>query len=217
MKLSTIIELAREGELKSLSPKDKTDEVVIGYINLAIVALYSRFLLETKEAIITLQDGVGLYRLDGTDANVTVNGAAVPDDDVIRILAAYNEAGEVGINDVEDVYGIFTPTYDVVQVPSAVTGNYMSIIYKANPAWIDYTTGDDTALINVRLPKALLEPLLHYVGYRAHGSVDGNVQAENNTHLMRFEASCNRVEKLGLVPVEGLEINVATSTRSLLL
>ena len=61
MKLSTIISQARSGELKSLSSKDKTDEVIVNYINLALIALYSRFTLRTEEAIVALADGKTLY------------------------------------------------------------------------------------------------------------------------------------------------------------
>jgi len=217
MKLSLIISQARSGELKSLSIKDKTDAVIVNYVNLALVALYGRFSLSSKEAIITLQDGKGLYKLDGTDADVEVDGATISEDDVIKILNAFNEDGEVGINNEYDDYGIYTPSYDSVQIPSAVSGNYISIIYKANPVLIEYEEGvTDPTTVNVRLPMSLLEPLLHYVGYRAHGSVDGNIDSENNTHLMRYEASCNKVEQLGLVPSDSLEIDTNTSTRSLL-
>ena len=57
MLLTTILSQARSAELKPLSEKDKTDEVVIGYLNLALVALYSRFFIKTQEALIVLEKG----------------------------------------------------------------------------------------------------------------------------------------------------------------
>jgi len=54
------------------------------------------------------------------------------------------------------------------------------------------------------LPSSLLEALLHYIGYRGHGAVDGNVDAENNTHLIRFNAECENVKKLGAVTADDM-------------
>ena len=75
---------------------------------------------------------------------------------------------------------------------------YISVIYKPAPTWLVYI--DETSLTQkIPIPPQLIEPLLHYIGYRAHGSMDGNIKAENNTHYMRFVASCDRIEQLGLV------------------
>lgn len=56
MRLSKIITSARNRELRQLSAKDKTDEIIVGYINLAILALYSRFQLRTEEVVLKLKE-----------------------------------------------------------------------------------------------------------------------------------------------------------------
>ena len=48
------------------------------------------------------------------------------------------------------------------------------------------------------LPDQMIEALLHYIGYRAHGAMDANIQTESNTHYMRFEASCTKLRELGV-------------------
>jgi hypothetical protein len=55
----------------------------------------------------------------------------------------------------------------------------------------------------------MLEALLHYIGYRAHGSINGNVNQENNTHYMRFDKSCN------LLAREGYAVEVLTPERAI--
>ena len=55
---------------------------------------------------------------------------------------------------------------------------------------------------DVALPTVLLEPLLHYIGYRAHGAVNGSIQAENSTHYTRYEAACNKVLEMGGLPAD---------------
>ncbi len=206
MKLSFILDQARNGELKSLSTKDKTDEVIVGYSNLALVALYSRFQLKTEEAIITLETNPArtVYTLDSTDTAVRVNGASMPDDDVMSIIDAFDESGRhVAINDEKDPFSIYTVSYNQVQIPLVNEGTYISIIYRKNPTLVTYTeTNDVTDEKVVELPLQLLEPMLHYIGYRAHGAVDGKLNTENNTHYMRFEKSCERAQELGVLTAD---------------
>ena len=206
MKLSFILNQARNGELKSLSTKDKTDEVIVGYINLALVALYSRFQLKTEEAIITLETNPArtVYTLDSTDTAVRVNGASMPNDDVMSIIDAFDESGRhVAINDEKDPFSIYTVSYNQVQIPLVNEGTYISIIYRKNPTLVTYTeTNNVTDEKVVELPLQLLEPMLHYIGYRAHGAVDGKLNTENNTHYMRFEKSCERAQELGVLTAD---------------
>ena len=94
--------------------------------------------------------------------------------------------------------GILMVAYDKVQIPFPQVDDVISIIYGSEPnVMIDEGT-------LVPIPATLLEALLHYIGYRAHGSLDGNIQSENNTHYMRFEASCNRAKTLGVVTIDDM-------------
>lgn len=203
MKLSFILAQARSGELKSLSPKDKTDEVIVDYINLALIALYSKFQLKTEEAIIALQTNPPktLYTLDGTDSSVTVGGSPMEEDDLMSIICAYNEAGtKCPINDEKDEYSIHTVSYNQIQVPLLSTNTYISVIYRKNPKLIVHEeAGGETVDKQVEIPMQLLEPMLHYIGYRAHGSLDGSLTTENNSHYMRYKASCEECLKMGVL------------------
>jgi len=206
MKLSFILDQARNGELKSLSTKDKTDEVIVGYINLALVAIYSRFQLKTEEAIITLQTDPArtIYTLGSTDSAVRVNGLPMPDDDMMSIVDAFDEDGNhITVNDEKDPYSVYTISYNKLQVPLLNDNTYLSVIYRKNPDLVVFTkTGEVTDEKNVDVPLQLLEPMLHYIGYRAHGAVDGKLNTENNTHYMRFEKSCDRAKELGIITAD---------------
>jgi hypothetical protein len=196
---SIVLGMAREGELKQLSSKDKNQDVVIGFINLALVALYSRFTIKTQEIILALGGDNTEFKLDGTDSRVTVGNVVynpAVHGGVMSILGAYEEDGSsISLNNEKDPFSVFTPSYDTVQVPVNTTGQYISIVFKCNPKFITVTDSVSDPIIPI--PLVLLEPLLHYIGYRAHGSVDGNINTENNTHYMRYEASCQAIERLG--------------------
>ena len=207
MKLSFILSQARSGELAALSKVDKTDEKIIEYINLGLIALYTRFQLVTEEAIISLHatPAKTIYTLDSTDPDVRVNGAAMPADDCMVILEAYGEGGSrIPINDDTNPLSLFTVAYNKLQIPLLEDNTYISIIYKKNPTMVQFVDAGQGAATeaDVALPTVLLEPLLHYIGYRAHGSVNGSIQAENSTHYTRYEASCSKVLEMGGLPVD---------------
>jgi hypothetical protein len=200
MKLSTIINQARSGELKGLSVESITDSDIVNYINLAMSVLYARFPLKTNEAVLTLHDNKTIYLLDGTDEDVLSAGEAIKEDSVLELVQAFDEAGEIPLDDQFDNKSIFTTGYNQVQIPYPQDGAFVGLVYIESPDLISPTYVDGKAEdCSVPLPVSLLEPLLHYVGYRAHGSRNGNVDGENNTHLMRYEASCRRIEDQGLI------------------
>jgi len=207
MKLSLVLNQLRHGGLRQVTEDDKTDAVVVNHINMAILKLYGRFPLEMKEAIITLRDDKVLYTLASTDTDVLVDGAPVVDETVGPILNVFNEAGEVDINNEYNDFSVFTPTYNTIQIPTATTGNYISVLYRANPEWIVFTDGDDSSLIDIKLPMVLLEPLLYYTSYLVHSSQISGLDTEGHSYYMKYEASCKRLENEGLLSTDSSEIN----------
>ena len=201
MTAQDVINLAKNAELRQLAIKD--DELaVLGYLNLGLLELYKRFPLEEAEAIITLKDGKTTYRLDGTDADVSMEAGK----DLLVIAGAYttikdgNEVKVVPmtINDEDDAAGIDTPSFNTVEVPAVATGALISIIYRVAPKFLTALT--DTAPV----PPQLLEALLNYIGYRGHGSINGELKTENQSHYVRFENSCKRVILDGLLTTDDL-------------
>jgi hypothetical protein len=190
MRVDDLIQLAQNSELRTLAVA-QDEKIIIGYINLGLVELYKRFPVETKEVMITLEGDSEIYILP---------------EDCMYLIAAYGEipeyssmiVNELPINEENNPLSINTVAWNKIQVPASIEGQMISLIYAASPELIRYD--EETGAHNyqdIPLPASLLEALLHYIGYRAHAAVDGNIQAENNTHYTRFEASCSRVESLG--------------------
>ena len=204
MRLSNVLKLAKTTSLKQVSTKDKTDEVVIGYINLALEDLYSKFLLKTEEIIIALQDGKTTYLLDGTDSDVTVGGNVMDLDDVISLVEAYDENGPIGINDDTNPLSVYTSSYDELQIPAVEDGAYVSIIYKKAPEEVAYVdSGDGSATDqNIPLPRGLRAALLAYIKYAAlDSSSDVQVSAANEA---KYERACKKAEEDGVIPQDAL-------------
>jgi hypothetical protein len=189
MTVGDIVTQLKYGELRSIAIKDD-NEAIVSYINLSLIVLYGRFNLLTSEYIIDLQDNITEYVMPADYVNIEV--------------ATLEDGTNLPINDEVTFNGVNQVSYNTIQYPNPVTGTTLSVIYSASPASITYDSTDASTIAAslaqvVPLPSSLVEPLLHYVGYRAHGSMDGNIKAENNTHYMRYEASCKRIDNLGLV------------------
>lgn len=191
MIVQDLINLAKAGELQQVAVKDDT-ATVVSFINLGLTELYKRFQLKTNEHIITLQTGVTIYDMPT---------------DFLNLIAAYDEVpvpslgfdtgvtmAPIPINEENNPLSINTVSYNQIQVPVISNGAYISIIYAAKPNVVTV----DNLSAELDIPDGLIEPLLHYVGYRGHGAINGNIQTEANTHYMRFEASCKKARELGV-------------------
>jgi len=189
MLISEVIETAQAVELKQL-PMVADEAEIIRYINLGLLELYKRFSLKTEDAIITLQDNVSTYTLDGVDENVVMSST----DALLTILEVYDGDDEqLTVNKYNDATGVMTPSYNVIKVPTVVQDAILTVHYRAAPPFVVL------AAETLRLPPQLLEALLHYVGYKGHSSIKGGIKDENNTHYIRFDASCKRAIAEGLI------------------
>jgi hypothetical protein len=206
MTVDSLIEMAVNSELRGIAVSDDT-ETIINYINLGLIELYKRFPIETKELLLTLEGDSEIYILP---------------EDCMYIVAAYGEVdeqsdqkvNELPINEEHHPLSINTVAWNKIQVPSAIEGNIISIIYAASPELIRYD--EETGAHNyqdVPIPASMIEALLHYVGYRAHAAVNGSIQAEHTTHYTRFEASCARIEGLGVFTRDDLNMDNRISMR----
>lgn len=179
MDVSFIIEQARSGELAALSPNNKTDEIVIRYLNLGLIELYKRFNVDVKAEVIKTSTVTPFYTLRNKDINLIL-GCLTSDGLELK--------KQQFIGDMDYDIKMVTTTSFLCTAP---TDTELLFIYRASPELVTAST------VDINLPYVMLEALLHYIGYRAHGSLDGSIQAESNTHYIRFEKSCTLLRNEG--------------------
>ena len=204
MTVQQIIDMAKAGELKNLVLDTDT---ILAALNLGIIELYKRFPLRVEEAIVSLDGSKQYYKMDGTDPDVDMP----TDAPYMWIVSAYGEVptdsgvsvNELPINDEDNPLSINTVNWYTIQIPMSIDNETISLIYVAAPALLTIADLSKT----LPIPPQLYEALLHYVGYRAHGALDGNIQAENSTHYQRFEASCQRAKESGMYTTDSMEMN----------
>ena len=200
MIVGDVLDLAKASELQTLAVR-KDDKSILGYINLGLLELYKRFPIETKEVILELESGTSEYILPSDCMYLVSAYSEVPEDSELPYI-------ELPINEEDHPLSVNTVSWNKVQVPQAVDGAYISLIYVASPEMIRYDEVSESHLMqDIPIPPQMIEALLHYVGYRAHAATDGDIEAENTTHYTRFEASCARIEKSGLFTSDDLNMN----------
>lgn len=187
MIVQDVVDLAKYSEAAGTAIKDNKEAIVL-FLNAGMLELHKRFLLKTKEHIVALQTGVTLYDLPL---------------DFLYAVEAYGDVSEttmdgflphIPINDEDEPFSIFFPNHKQVQIPLVEAGDYVSIIYAAKP--VSYTVDDLGEELD--LPDTLIEPLLHYIGYKAHLGIRSGPQDTTNTHYIRFDNSCKQARELGV-------------------
>ena len=201
MTVRQVIDLAGTSELNGLMIASK-DEVVLGFINLGVLELYKRFALRNEEYIIELVDGVDIYTMP---ANYMWAVAAYGEVD-IRSTEIVNQ---LPINEEDNPLSVNSVGWNKLQVPVAVGGAYISIIYVAGPD--TYTM--DHLDAEVDLPPQMMEALLAYVGYKGNSTIDSGVQTEDNAWYIRFENSCNKVREYAMITSDDMYMSKRLSTR----
>ncbi len=212
MRLSTIFQQLALGELNQLGILEEDGITVrpdkypllISQINLALTVLFTRFPLIEKIVTIRQIDSVTDYSLTlahadtatGTELKYIVDTAEIPfTEDIIHLFGAYDELGaEVPLNDLEDETSWYTPSYNTVQIPTPVSGNFSLFTYRASHPVLDVTLLNPEA-VEVYLPDILLPALLAYIASRIHATRTEELSvAVSARYLSQYNGFCTEIE-----------------------
>ena len=216
MKLEKLLKDLAYGELRNLSmATDVLGEIqererpsVVLAIEDALLRLHSRFILRTKNVLIRMHSHITYYHFlkRFAESQYPDAGEEFPyimdlgkeqfEEDVIKVLGAYTSSGvELPLNDGDQLFSIFTPETNMVQIPSPQGGAALSISYQARHVPI---TGELDQEITV--PDVLVYALRCFVAYRVYTSI-GTAEATNKgqEHLMNYETQCQEAIDRDLV------------------
>lgn len=215
MLLSTIYTHLAYGELKQLPVSDAgalkvaSYPEVISFINLALIDLHTKFNILEKSIILLPYDHITQYELsydfaltNPADPGETYRYIRDTDndpftDDILKITAVVDEDGtNVPLNDATSTYSVFTPAHNILEVPSPEEISELGIMYRAYPVEIPIDDVSPTTY-EVDIGRNFLQPLLAFVGYRAHLSLpkgDGILSAAS---FNRYKAICKEIRDNG--------------------
>ena len=185
---------------------------LVANINLALTALHTRFYLKTKEVIVQQYEQIQTYTLHSRYAESNTESLEpikyIKDsiyqpfiDDVLKIEQVFDEGGvEVKLNDENDYFSVFTPSFNTIQIPYNHPDNSIAVVYRANHEKLVITNDFHPSKIEVDIAWSYLEPLLFYVAHRYFvvNGLQGSGQDSVN-FLNKYNASCNKLDQNGLI------------------
>ena len=182
-------------------------EQVVSYVNLGLKEIYKRFFLRSREIDIQSYEQLTEYKLhsDFAQSNVAslepikyiLDTVAEPfQDDILKIEEVYDEEGtKLSLNDITDEDSVYTPAYNIIQIPNPNDNWTFSVQYRACHPKLSTSLTTDPSTVEVELPNSLHAALLQYVGYRAFLRIDPE---KSVNYWQQFERSCEHVDRLGL-------------------
>jgi hypothetical protein len=220
MNVSQFLERLSYGPLSNLSISNEGDGTIIetkqpalvGYLNEALLHLFTRFDLLEKEIILEQVEGRSRYPLNSAYAVSTaadnplnphyiIDTIAIPfTDDLLKILSVW-KAGtcdpiRLPLNDDNSDDSLFTPKSDLLQVPKPIAGEPLYLIYQARHPVLSHTDLNTT----IDLPVVFEEALLSYVAHKVYFYMNGQEHARKAAeHLATYESICNEVKEYDLV------------------
>jgi len=178
-------------------------DTLIGFLNLANIQIHKKFSLIQKE-----------YVLEGISHNKTF---PIPIDFMYPINAAFEDGVEVPINNervnivdsVDNQVSVLFPSpfTALVKGTDELGRTDISIVYVATPKKL--TSANDF----IDISDIYTEALLYYMAFKAFSSVDGSMQATNNTYYLRFVESCKNIVTDGLSSIDNLDSNIKLDER----
>ena len=98
------------------------------------------------------------------------------------------------VSDVDTAVSILIPEPFVAKIKGTDSESRSRIIlvYAAAPAQASAASN------KLKISEVYTEALLNYAAYKAHGSISGGMEDENNTYYLRYEASCKQIVTSGM-------------------
>lgn len=219
------------GELSGLSigtdgsgsvPDDR-QEKIISYANDGLTRLHSEFILIENSLIIGLRSGITNYHLTydhaqsnpnpktGTAQYILDGGPHPFQDDLLRILSAYNMSGcRYPLNEEGNKYSLYTPQPKVLQISFPGTGGLIQVLYQARHPLL---TADDLAT-EINLPDQLHEALKAFIAHKVFSHMNGqDNSAKAQEHLNNFQSICKDISSNDLVSQSISNVNCKLEDR----
>jgi hypothetical protein len=173
-----------------------------------LIQLYQRFLVKEKILFLQAQEGKSFYRIHPdyafTNTGVTdgphyiIDNANAPfTGDFHRFLDIADEIGNrYTLNSEMSEYSLFTPEYDLLQIPRPIVGALYAVEYQAlHPTLVP----DDTTQ-TIELPPNLVRPLRYYAASMVYGSMNTQENtAKGIEYFNKYEELCVRLEQTDLL------------------
>lgn len=165
---------------------EKDAKKIIALMNEALLRLYTKYILKEEAIFVELQANKTTYIL--TSDHIS-QGFDCPDhpgqpdynkyirpmagkpfcDDIIKILTVTLPNGnQLPLNNPSEPFSVYTPSFNVLQVPTPFSHGVLAVSYQAKHFTLDYEHLDR----ELELPETLYGAFFAYVAYLAYGNIN---------------------------------------------
>ncbi len=205
-------------------PLDKIDRVVY-FINEGLKRLYTRFALKKSCLFLELNEYRTQYHLsnlhayegpnaDNEDCELYIRDTPENpyENDLIKIMDVYDSMGNhLPLNDHANSKSVFTPQYNILQVPFPDEGLALSIVYQASHPLLDWNKNPEQ---EVELPEVLMGALTAYVAYLHYSNMNTQEAVANaQKYLTQYNSILNEVVETDVVNTSYSQTNVKFNER----
>lgn len=205
MNLQECLQDLSYGELSNLSWANsgngtiRNDKIptVVGYINEGLLRLYTRFKLQKDFCWIECYENITQYHLSSKHAYMNEDSTEkkyirdTPEhlftDNVIKILGVYSSTGNeaLPLNNHGERWSVYTPVFDVLEVPYPYDGLELSVDYQASHPVLDFSKNPEQ---EINLSPALYTALKQYVAYKIHSNMNTQEAVANaNKYFQQYQ------------------------------
>lgn len=214
MEISELFQQLSVGELSNLAISDDGQGYIreearlkiLIHCNEALLRLYTRFLLKESEVtLITFPNITNYFLLKkyGISQKNTEKGPFYIMDkydepfseDVIKVLYAVDKFGNtIPLNSELEPFSIFTPQFNIVQVPYPERIDRFSLVYQASHPVLTTSDLAGSDAKKIELPPALHGALRAYIAYCVFSNMNTQESSQKaQEHLGFFEGICEEV------------------------
>lgn len=173
---------------------------IVGYANEALLRLHSRFVLRQNEVLVKMFEHITQYHLlkkfaqsqqqpetEGFFYIQDLTGEPF-EEDVIKVLEVWGSGGyQYALNDPEDRWSLYTPKFNLLQVPYPVKDGALSLVYQAKHPILDVQRPED----EIDVPDVLYGALKAFIAYSVFSHMNTQEStAKSQEHLATYEAIC---------------------------
>jgi hypothetical protein len=204
---------------------DAAQPKIILYTNEGLLRLYGRFVLKTADLLLEQQEHITFYHLLPKFSQQYVPGsgeASQPyryildlprekfEGDVIKVLEVYTSEGQkLPLNDTALPFSLFTPQAELLQVPSPVHGQVLSVVYQAKHKLLSGELEEE-----VVIPDILLGALTSYVAYNVFSHMNTAATTQKaQEHLANYESVCAEASRMDLTSASQSQTNTRFEAR----
>ena len=111
------------------------------------------------------------------------------------VLVTTHEGVKLPLNDASNMFSVFTPEYDVLQLPVNLLGGVLDVVYRAKHPEVKYEENTP-----IKLPPLLYDALANYIAYKIHSGMNTDLSVKNaEKYLQEYTSIINHAIENGVI------------------